>query len=100
MQTVFTDAGKVAGFIVQRGRIGFEALTADEKTAGMFETLHRAATHLRELAAAPVLMAICDEVRRCGGVTRSGACAAADDEFLMSRAPNDGANLHGHSGVA
>jgi hypothetical protein len=54
MQTVFTDAGKVAGFIIQRGRIGFEAFTADEKSAGMFETLHRAATHLRELAAAPL----------------------------------------------
>jgi hypothetical protein len=53
MQTVFTDAGKVAGFIIQRGRIGFEAFTADEKAAGMFETLHRAATHLRELAALP-----------------------------------------------
>ena len=51
MQTVFTDAGKVAGFIIQRARIGFEAFTADEKAAGMFETLHRAATRLRELAA-------------------------------------------------
>jgi hypothetical protein len=49
MQTVFT--GKVAGFIIQRGQIGFQAFTADEKAAGMFETLHRAATHLRELAA-------------------------------------------------
>jgi hypothetical protein len=52
MQTVFTDAGKVAGFIIKRGRIGFQAFTADEKAAGMFETLHRAATHLQELAAA------------------------------------------------
>jgi hypothetical protein len=53
MQTVFTDAGKVAGFIVQTGRIGFEAFTTDEKAAGMFETLHRAVTALRELAATP-----------------------------------------------
>jgi hypothetical protein len=45
MQTVFTDAGKVAGFVIQGGRIGFEAFTADERAAGMFETLHRAATH-------------------------------------------------------
>ena len=53
MMTVFTNAGKVAGFIIQRGRIGFEAFTVDEKAAGTFETLHRAATALRELAAAP-----------------------------------------------
>jgi hypothetical protein len=53
MQTVFTDAGKVAGFIIQRGRIGFEAFTADEKGAGIFETLHRAATALRQLAGLP-----------------------------------------------
>jgi hypothetical protein len=51
MQTVFTDVGKVAEFIIQRGRIGFEAFTADERTVGMFETTHRAATYLRELAA-------------------------------------------------
>jgi hypothetical protein len=51
MQTVFTDAGKVAGFIIQRGCIGFEAFTADEKSAGLYETQHRAATALRELAA-------------------------------------------------
>jgi hypothetical protein len=43
---------KFAGFIIQRGLIGFEAFTADEKAAGLFETRHRAATHLRELAAA------------------------------------------------
>jgi hypothetical protein len=43
---------KLGGFIIQRGRVGFQAFTADEKAAGMFETLHRAATHLRELAAA------------------------------------------------
>jgi hypothetical protein len=53
VQTVFTDAGKVAGLSFKGGRIGFEAFTADEKAAGMFETLHRAARHLRELAAAP-----------------------------------------------
>jgi hypothetical protein len=53
MQTVFTDSSKVAGFIIQRGRIGFEAFTADEKSAGVYETQHRAATALRELAAAP-----------------------------------------------
>ena len=53
MQTVFTDAGKVAGFIIQRGAIGFEAFTADERTVGMFETTHRAATYLRELAGPP-----------------------------------------------
>jgi hypothetical protein len=53
MTTVFTDAGKVAGFIIQRGCVGFEAFTADEKSAGMFETLHLAATALRELVAAP-----------------------------------------------
>jgi hypothetical protein len=51
MQTVFTDVGKVAEFIIQRGRIGFEAFTADERTVGMFVTTHRAATYLRELAA-------------------------------------------------
>jgi hypothetical protein len=28
MTTAFTDANKVAGFIIQRGRIGFEAFTA------------------------------------------------------------------------
>jgi hypothetical protein len=28
MTTVFTDAGKVAGFIIQRGRTGFEAFDA------------------------------------------------------------------------
>jgi hypothetical protein len=39
MQTVFTDAGKVAGFIIQRGRIGFEAFTADEKAAGTFDAV-------------------------------------------------------------
>jgi hypothetical protein len=53
MTTVFTDAGKVAGFIIPRGCIGFEAFTADEKAAGVYETLHRAATALRELAALP-----------------------------------------------
>jgi hypothetical protein len=53
MTTVFTDAGKVAGFIIQRGRIGFEAFTADEKAAGLYETQHRAATALRELAGLP-----------------------------------------------
>jgi hypothetical protein len=53
MTTVFTDAGKVAGFIIERGCVGFEAFTADEKSAGMFETLHRAATALRELATVP-----------------------------------------------
>jgi hypothetical protein len=74
MTTVFTDAGKVAGFIVQRGRISFEAFT-DEKAAGMFETLHRAATHCGSWLRPPVLMAICDEVRRCGGVTRVAARA-------------------------
>jgi hypothetical protein len=31
----------------------FEAFTADEKSAGMFETQHQAATALRELAALP-----------------------------------------------
>ena len=51
MTTVFTDAGKVAGFIIQRGRVGFQAFSADEKAAGIFETPHRAAMHLRELAA-------------------------------------------------
>jgi len=44
---------KVAGFIIQRGCVGFEAFTADEKSAGMFETQHRAATALRELATVP-----------------------------------------------
>ncbi len=58
MTTVFTDAGKVAGFIIQRGRIGFQAFTADEKAAGMFETLHRAATALRELTAPPYLLTV------------------------------------------
>jgi hypothetical protein len=37
MTTVFTDAGKVAGFIIQRGCVGFEAFTTDEKSVGMFE---------------------------------------------------------------
>ena len=50
MQTVFTDAGKVAGFIIPRGPMGFEAFTADRRATGMFDTLHRAATHLRQLA--------------------------------------------------
>jgi hypothetical protein len=49
MQAVFTPAGKVAGFILNRGCY-FEAFTADERPAGAFETTHRAATHLRELA--------------------------------------------------
>jgi hypothetical protein len=49
---VFTNADKVAGFIIQRGRIGFEAFTANEKAADLFETLHHPATALRELAAA------------------------------------------------
>jgi hypothetical protein len=49
MMTVFTTAGRVAGFILNRGRY-FEAFTADERPAGAFETTHRAATHLRELA--------------------------------------------------
>jgi hypothetical protein len=49
MMTVFTPAGKVAGFILNRDRY-FEAFTADERPAGAFETTHRAATHLRELA--------------------------------------------------
>jgi hypothetical protein len=51
MTTVFTDAGKVAGFIIQRGRIGFQAFTADEKSAGVYETAHRAATALRQQTA-------------------------------------------------
>ena len=54
MHTVFTDTGKAPGFIIRRGRIGFEAFTADEKAAGMFETLHRAATHLREPDCGPL----------------------------------------------
>jgi hypothetical protein len=53
MMTVFTDAGKGAGFITPRGWIGFEAFTADEKSAGVYETQHRAATALRYLAALP-----------------------------------------------
>jgi hypothetical protein len=32
MQTVFTDAGKVAGFIIQRGRIGFEVLRSCDRS--------------------------------------------------------------------
>jgi hypothetical protein len=51
MMTVFTTAGKVAGFIIQRGRIGFEAFDAEQRSFGMFETLHRAATALRQRAA-------------------------------------------------
>jgi hypothetical protein len=49
--TVFTDAGKVAGFIIQKGRIRFEAFKADDKAAGVYKTQHRAAMALRELAA-------------------------------------------------
>jgi hypothetical protein len=41
MQIVFTDAGKVAGFIIQRGCVGFEAFTADEKSAGIAERVLR-----------------------------------------------------------
>jgi hypothetical protein len=52
MQTVFTDAGKVAVFIIQRGRIGFEAPLA-RNPPGVYETRHRAATALRYLAALP-----------------------------------------------
>jgi hypothetical protein len=51
MTTVFTDAGKVAGFIISRGVAGFEAFDAHECTLGFFETTHRAATALREQAA-------------------------------------------------
>jgi hypothetical protein len=51
MTTVFTDAGKVAGFIIQRGRTGFEAFDAEQRSFGMFETQHRAATALRQQAA-------------------------------------------------
>jgi hypothetical protein len=53
MQTVFTDAGKVAGFIIPRGKTGFEAFDAEQRAFGVYETQHRAATALRELAAAP-----------------------------------------------
>jgi hypothetical protein len=53
MTTVFTDAGKVAGFIIQRGRIGFETFRADEKSAGVYAAL-------RELAAQVMPDAIYD----------------------------------------
>jgi hypothetical protein len=53
MTIVFTEAGKVAGFIIPRGRTGFEAFDAEQRSFGMFETSRRAATALRELAAAP-----------------------------------------------
>jgi hypothetical protein len=49
MQTVLMPA-KWPALSFKGGRVGFEAFTADEKAAGLFETLHRAATHLRELA--------------------------------------------------
>jgi len=85
MTPVFTDAGKVADFIIQRGRIGFEAFTADEKVAGMFETLHRAATHLRELAAAPALTGF-DVKVYCASKARHAICLQSDPEL---RGTND-----------
>jgi hypothetical protein len=50
--TVF-DGGRPIGFIVHRGVTGYESFDANEISLGMFETQHRAATALRELAAAP-----------------------------------------------
>jgi hypothetical protein len=51
MTIVFTDAGKAAGFIIPRGRAGFEAFDAEQRSFGIFETSHRAATALRQQAA-------------------------------------------------
>jgi hypothetical protein len=47
LMTVIDD-GKVAGFILSRGRQGFEAFTADERSLGTHETADRAAEVARE----------------------------------------------------
>jgi hypothetical protein len=51
MTSVFTDAGKVAGFIISRGVMGFEAFSPEEHSLGGFKTLEGPAAALRELAA-------------------------------------------------
>jgi hypothetical protein len=48
--TVF-DGGRPIGFIVHRGVSGYESFDANEISLGLFETQHRAATALREIAA-------------------------------------------------
>jgi hypothetical protein len=53
LQTVF-EHGRVAGFIIDRGVSGFESFDARERSVGIFETAHRAATALRQLAETPL----------------------------------------------
>jgi hypothetical protein len=48
------NAAAVAGFIIDRGVSGFESFDARERSVGIFETAHRAATALRQLAETPL----------------------------------------------
>jgi hypothetical protein len=45
------ERGRVVDFVLDRGVAGFESYDANETSLGLFETAHRAATALRELAA-------------------------------------------------
>jgi hypothetical protein len=44
------DHGHPVGFLLRRGISGVEAFTLSETSIGTFETTHRAATALRQLA--------------------------------------------------
>ena len=49
MQSVY-DGRECVGFIVSRGRLGYEAYTADERSLGLFPTTKLAADAISEVA--------------------------------------------------
>jgi|SRR5437660_3222635 hypothetical protein len=99
LQTVF-DGGRPIGFIIHRGVSGFESFDARERSVGIFETAHRAATALRQLAETPFPTATCregllreqEQARRhaCCGVVSNVCCdvsAPRGTVFKPSAAP-------------
>jgi hypothetical protein len=53
--TSIYDGQRCVGFILQRGKLGHEAFTADDRSVGIFRTQHEAANALTGVA---------EEVRR------------------------------------
>ncbi len=44
-----TDGRECIGFILRRGKLGYEAVTADERSLGLFPTQREAAAKIMEL---------------------------------------------------
>jgi hypothetical protein len=49
MLTVY-DGQRCVGFILRRGKLGYEAFTADDRSVGIFRTQHEAANALTGVA--------------------------------------------------